>query len=219
VLTVFNNGKPVVRAYQGVPTRLIASSQGTSLAISGQVAGRPNSFTRTYTLSPDGKTLVVDIVNVREQEQAVSRLVLVRQPDSEADVLRKPEETAGAHFKNVKTASLKELPESEFINQMRYIAWSLNRDCEFCHVAHKFDSDDKKEKRTARKMIDMVAAINQNHFDGHSEVRCFTCHEGHAHPLSRPQTESEVIREKEAIDKANAEEKAATAPPRPQTVH
>jgi hypothetical protein len=219
VLTVFNNGKPVVRAYQGVPTRLIASSQSTSLAISGQVAGRPNSFTRTYTLSPDGKTLVVDIVNVREQEQAVSRLVLVRQPDSEADVLRKPEETAGAHFKNVKTASLKELPESEFINQMRYIAWSLNRDCEFCHVAHKFDSDDKKEKRTARKMIDMVAAINQNHFDGHSEVRCFTCHEGHAHPLSRPQTESEVIREKEAIDKANAEEKAATAPPRPQTVH
>jgi hypothetical protein len=219
VLTVFNNGKPVVRPYQGVPTRLIASSQGTSLAISGQVAGRPNAFTRTYALAPDGKTLVVDIVNIREDEQTTSRLVLLRQSDSEAESFRKPEETAGAHFKNVKTASLKDLPESEFINQMRYIAWSLNRDCEFCHVAHKFDSDDKKEKRTARKMIDMVAAINQNHFDGHTEVRCFTCHEGHAHPLSRPQTPSEVIREQEAIDKANAEAKAAAAQARPQTSH
>ncbi|HXE15307.1 MAG TPA: photosynthetic reaction center cytochrome c subunit family protein [Bryobacteraceae bacterium] len=217
VLTVFNNGKPTVQAFQGVPTRLIASAKGPSLAISGQVAGRPNTFTRTYTLSPDGKTLVVDIVNIREEEQSASRVVLVRQPDKAAESFRKPEETAGVHFKNVKTASFKDLPESEFINQMRYIAWSLNRDCEFCHVAHKFDSDDKREKRTARKMIDMVAAINQNHFDGHPEVRCFTCHEGHAHPLSRPQTASEVIKEKEAIDKANAEEKAGAAPPHPPT--
>lgn len=219
ILTVFNNGKPTVRAYQGVPTRLMASSKGNSLAISGQVAGRPNAFTRTYNLAPDGNTLVVEIVSVREEQQAASRLVLVRQPDSEGESLRKPEETAGARFKNVKTASLKDLPASEFIDQMHYIAWSLNRNCEFCHVAHKFDSDDKKEKRTARKMIDMVAAIDQNHFEGHPAVRCFTCHEGHAHPLSRPQTPDEAMKEKEAIEKEMAQQRASAPPPPPPAAH
>jgi hypothetical protein len=219
ILTVFNNGKPTVRAYQGVPTRLIASSQGMSLTISGQVAGRPNGFTRTYTLAPDGKTLVVDVVSVREDEQGASRLVLIRQADSEGESLRKPEETAATRFKNVKTASMKDLPASEFINQMHYIAWSLNRNCEFCHVPHKFDSDDKKEKRTARKMIDMVAAIDQNNFEGHPAVRCFTCHQGHAHPLSRPQTPREMITEEEAIDKARAEQKAAAGTAHPAAAH
>jgi hypothetical protein len=211
VLTAFVNGKPTVRTYQGIPTRLIASAQRSSLAISGEVLGRPSLFTRTYTLAPDGNTLVLDLLNVREEQQTTNRVVLLRQPDSEGEALRKPEETAEAHFKNVKTASLKVLPQSEFLNQMRYFAWSLNRDCEFCHVAHKFDADDKEEKRTARKMIDMVAAIDQNHFDGHPEVRCFTCHEGHAHPLSHPQLPNEMAREKEAIDKAAAEQRAAAA--------
>lgn len=219
VLAVFENGKPTVRLYQGVPTRLIASSQGTSLTISGEVSGRSSTFTRTYTLAPDGKTLTVEIVNVREDKQVTSQVVLVRQPDAEGEPLRKPEETAENHFKNVKTASLKTLQQSEFINQMRYFAWSLNRDCEFCHVAHKFDADDKEEKRTARKMIDMVAAINQNHFDGHAEVRCFTCHEGHAHPLSHPQSPGEAIKEREAIDKATAEHAAGSAQATPSAVH
>ncbi len=211
VLTAFNNGKSVVRFYQGVPTKLTASTQGTTLTIAGEVSGRPNSFTRTYTLAPDGKTLNVEIVNVREGQPATTSLVLVRQPEAEGEALRKPEELAEAHFKNVKTAALKTLPQSEFLNQMRYFAWSLNRDCEFCHVARKFDADDKEEKRTARKMIDMVAAIDQNHFDGHPDVRCFTCHEGHAHPLSHPQFSEEAAAEKAAIEKAAAEQHAAAA--------
>ncbi len=205
VLTVFNNEKPTIRPYQGIPTRLIAVSSGDTVTIKGEVTGRPNTFTRTYKLSPDGKTLTIDIVNNNNDKVTESTLVLVRQPESAGDPLRKPEETAEVHFKNVKTAALKGLPESEFINQMRYFAWSLNRDCEFCHVAHKFDSDDKKEKKTARKMIDMAAAIDTNNFEGHPEVRCFTCHEGHAHPLSHPQSPEEASAEKAAIEKAAAE--------------
>ena len=209
ILTVFNNGKPAIRAYQGVPTRLSATSEGTTLTISGEVSGRPVTFTRTYTLAPDGNTLNVEIVNSREGQQATTSLVLIRQPDAAAEPLHKPEELAETHFKNVKTASLKSLPQSEFLNQMRYFAWSLNRDCEFCHVARKFDADDKEEKRTARKMIDMVAAIDQNHFEGHPDVRCFTCHEGHGHPLSHPQFPDEAAAEKAAIEKAAAEQRAA----------
>lgn len=212
LLTVFNNGQPRVRAYQGVPTRMTASMHGSTLTITGEVAGRSSGFTRTYKVSPDGKTLNVSIVSTNEGKTMESTLLLVKQADADGEELRKPEETAEAHFKNVKTASLKKLPESEFINQMHYFAWSLNRNCEFCHVAHKFDSDDKDEKKTARKMIDMVAAIDENHFDGHPDVRCFTCHEGHARPLAHPQYPDEAAEEKAGIEKAAAERRQAAPP-------
>jgi hypothetical protein len=215
VLTVFDNSKPAVLPYEGVPTRLTATSEGNTLTITGQTAGRPDTFTRTYKLSPDGKTLTVEISSTHEGHKMDSTVELEKQPESAAAPLRKPEELAGSHFKNVKTASLKNLPESEFIDQMHYIAWSLNRNCEFCHVQGHFDADDKKQKRTARKMIDMAAAIDAKNFEGHPEVRCFTCHEGHAHPLSHPQFPEEAEAEKAAIAKAAAEERAKhPAPPR-----
>ncbi len=213
VLKVFDNSKPAVLSYEGVPTRLTASSGGNTLTVTGQVAGRSDTFTRTYKLSPDSKTLTVEISSHHDGKTMESTVCLLKQPDAVGDPLRKPEELAGAHFKNVKTASLKVLPESEFINQMHYFAWSLNRNCEFCHVAHKFDSDDKKEKRTARKMINMAAAIDQNNFEGHPAVRCFTCHEGHAHPLSHPQFPEEAAAEKASIEKAAAQHAGANIHP------
>jgi hypothetical protein len=208
-LTVFTNGKPTVRPYQGIPTRLTGTVEGNTLTVTGEIAGRPSTFKRTYELSPDGQTLKVDIVSTDNGKERQTSLVLLKQPDAEGEALRKPEEKAGAHFKNVTTASLKDLPVSEFINQMHYIAWSLNRECGFCHVEHKFDSDDKREKKTARKMIDMVAAVDRNNFEGHPAVRCFTCHEGHAHPLSHPQFPEEAASEKAELEKAAAERAAA----------
>jgi hypothetical protein len=44
-------------------------------------------------------------------------------------------------------------------------------------------------------MIEMAASIDQNHFDGHPAVRCFTCHGGHPHPLSHPLFPDEVAAE------------------------
>jgi hypothetical protein len=205
VLTVFINNKPIVRPYRGVPTRLIAGWEGDVFKVNGEMSGHPSSFTRTYRLSPDGKTLAVDIEARNQGKQTQTHLVLLKEPEEAGAPLREHEELAGTHFKNVKTESLKKLPASEFIDQMRYFAWSLNRDCEFCHVEHKFDSDEKKEKKTARQMIDMVASIDQNHFEGHPEVRCFTCHEGHAHPLSHPQFADEAAAERAALEKAEAE--------------
>jgi hypothetical protein len=191
VLTVFNNGKPIVLPYQGVPHQLIASFQGNTLTVTGEVAGRPDMFKRIYDLSPDGRTITLDTVSTHDGKQQQSNVVLLKQPDAAGAPLRKPEELAETHFKNVKT-SLKTLPESEFINSMHYFSWSLGKNCEFCHIQHKFDSDDKKEKKTARKMIDMTASIDRDHFEGHPDVRCFTCHEGHSHPLSHPLFPDEV---------------------------
>jgi hypothetical protein len=74
---------------------------------------------------------------------------------------------------------------------MQFISASLGVECEFCHVANssgklEFDKDDKKEKRTARKMMQMMFAINQNNFDGEREVTCNTCHRGSPRPQAIP---------------------------------
>jgi hypothetical protein len=214
VLSFFNRAKSAVRLYQGVPTRLTASTESNKLVVNGEVAGRPSTYKWTYALSADGKTLTLDEEGSNEGRMMHSTMVLLKQDDAAGDLLRKPEELAEKHFKNVKTASLKSLPVSEYFNQMRYIAWSLGKDCEFCHVERKFDSDDKKEKVTARKMIDMTAAINEHNFENKPEVRCFTCHEGHGHPLSRPLYSDEIAAAEERAAK-EAAEKAAHQPPPP----
>lgn len=95
-----------------------------------------------------------------------------------------PAKTTDQAFKNIQV--LKNLPEEQLIPAMQFVSASLGVGCDFCHVQGKFDQDDKKTKLTARKMMQMVAAINQNNFDGHREVTCNTCHNGSAHPVSIP---------------------------------
>jgi hypothetical protein len=211
LLTVFDNGKPRILPYQGVPTRLTASFAGNTLTVSGETAGHPDAtLKRTYELSTDGRTLTLHSVAMNGGKEQESSVVLTKQPDAVGEPLRKPEEPAGKHFKNLKT-SLKNLPASQFIDTMHYYSWSLGQQCTFCHVERKFDLDDKKEKVTARKMTDMVASIDEQHFEGHPAVRCFTCHEGHAHPLTHQQFPDEAAAEAAAA--------AAATPPAANTQH
>ncbi len=69
---------------------------------------------------------------------------------------------------------------------MQFIAASLGVECEFCHVEHKFEADDKPAKKTARKMIAMTLAINKDSFNGRKEVTCYTCHRGGNDPVGVP---------------------------------
>ncbi|HET6931327.1 MAG TPA: c-type cytochrome [Candidatus Acidoferrum sp.] len=92
--------------------------------------------------------------------------------------------TAAQQFKNVQV--LKDIPADQLIPTMQFIADALGVDCEFCHVEHARDKDDKKEKQTARKMIEMELAINKAHFKNEIEVTCYTCHRGSPHPASTP---------------------------------
>jgi photosynthetic reaction center cytochrome c subunit len=91
---------------------------------------------------------------------------------------------AEQHFKNIQV--LKTIPADQLIPSMQFIAASLGVECEFCHVEHANEKDDKKTKLTARKMITMMMAINQANFNGDVEVTCYTCHRGVAHPVSTP---------------------------------
>ena len=185
-LKFFENDKPSMGFVEGIPARLVGSATSDTLTVTGEIAGRPDKFTRTYTLSSDRQTLTLHIAGTAGGHPYDSTYVLVKQPESAGDPLRKPQELAGEHFKNVKTNALKSLPTSEFIDNMRYFAWALGKDCQFCHVEHHFDSDDKKPKQTARKMIEMTASVDQNHFEGHPVIRCFTCHQGNEHPHAFP---------------------------------
>lgn len=92
--------------------------------------------------------------------------------------------TASQQFKNIQI--LKDVPADQIVPAMQFITASLGVDCEYCHVEHAFDKDDKKPKVTARKMMEMMITINQENFQGHRDVTCYTCHQGSAKPVSIP---------------------------------
>src|SRR6267142_1611129 len=92
--------------------------------------------------------------------------------------------TASQQFKNVQV--LKDIPADQLIPAMQFITASLGVECEYCHVEHAMDKDDKKTKVTARKMMEMMITINAENFDGHREVTCYTCHQGAAKPVGIP---------------------------------
>jgi photosynthetic reaction center cytochrome c subunit len=92
--------------------------------------------------------------------------------------------TAGEVYKNVHV--LKDVPAGELIPAMRYITVALGVRCNFCHVMGHFDSDQRRPKQTARKMMQMLFAINRENFDGHPVVSCNTCHHGAREPMRVP---------------------------------
>jgi hypothetical protein len=89
----------------------------------------------------------------------------------------------------------KDISGEQLIAKMRAYEGALGVGCGFCHAndpatgKRDFASDANPKKETARTMITMTAAINQNylaklpggmHMD--DEVSCGTCHQGHEHP-------------------------------------
>jgi hypothetical protein len=62
--------------------------------------------------------------------------------------------------------------------------------CGDCHTGAGTSNpkweDDPPKKRTARRMIQMVAAINRDNFNGRQVVTCWTCHRGSERPMATP---------------------------------
>jgi hypothetical protein len=103
----------------------------------------------------------------------------------------------------------KDIGKRELLDAMRDFSFALGVSCEFCHVGEggpelrnmDFASDDKEAKRTARRMLVMVSAIQKDYLAALGkprgiEVGCFTCHHG----VPRPEPLEEVI--EEAFDSA-----------------
>jgi hypothetical protein len=66
--------------------------------------------------------------------------------------------------------------------------------CTYCHDENAYEKDDKKAKQKARQMIRMQMAINKEHFDGHNEITCFSCHRGNHDPQAIPMVTGVVPR-------------------------
>jgi hypothetical protein len=94
--------------------------------------------------------------------------------------------------------NLKVLPQNithdELVNTMRFFSRSLGVRCGHCHVANPpgtkpefdFPSDAKPEKETARVMMRMTMAINNDWVakvaEHDTKVTCMTCHRGKVAP-------------------------------------
>src|SRR5258708_14800607 len=146
-----------------------------------------------------GTSLCFVLTTAGARAQSAARQAL----SSNAAVPRLAEE----EFKNVQ--ALKGIPAEQVIPSMQFIAASLGVECEYCHVAHANDKDDKKPKVTARKMINMMKAINKDNFEGRHEVTCFSCHRGSAKPVGTPIISDEGPRPRAEEEKKPEETKTA----------
>jgi photosynthetic reaction center cytochrome c subunit len=71
---------------------------------------------------------------------------------------------------------------------------ALQFDCSDCHTGAGTDTvdwaADTPRKRTARRMVTMVANINRENFGGRQMVTCWTCHRNRDRPLVTPTMET-----------------------------
>ena len=91
-------------------------------------------------------------------------------------------------FKNVQ--ALKGIGVDDFLLTMGIMSAAVGSDCVGCHpsagttaVAWALDTP---RKRTARRMVQMVTAINRDNFGGRQVVSCWTCHRGRDRPMTTP---------------------------------
>ncbi|MDQ3012890.1 MAG: c-type cytochrome [Acidobacteriota bacterium] len=80
------------------------------------------------------------------------------------------------------------MPNSQLLPVMHLMRASLGVRCDYCHVAEngKYWMDDKPAKQAARRMLQMVAEINQKNFGGQPVVTCNSCHRGQTNPAAVP---------------------------------
>lgn len=97
-------------------------------------------------------------------------------------------DTPGVHI-------LKGLTVPQFQDEMNFMVVALGVNCGYCHVRGNFASDANPRKETARRMLNMVNAINQQFFPDYKpaneesrlgKVTCYTCHQGATTPSQGP---------------------------------
>lgn len=94
-------------------------------------------------------------------------------------------------FKNIQV--LRGIPVDEFMDTMGMFSASLSLNCVDCHAAGADSSgtwdtfaDETPLKRTTRRMVAMVNALNKANFGGAARVTCWTCHRGDQRPKNVP---------------------------------
>jgi photosynthetic reaction center cytochrome c subunit len=92
-------------------------------------------------------------------------------------------------FKNIQV--LKGISVNEFMGTMGFFSASLGLNCTDCHISESSGdwgkyADDTALKKTARRMVLMVNALNKDNFGGRRAVTCYSCHRGTMRPRVIP---------------------------------
>src|SRR5262249_19983554 len=91
-------------------------------------------------------------------------------------------------FKNIQ--ALKGISAADFMGTMGIMTAALGFDCSGGHIGAGTDkvdwAADTPRKVIARRMVNMVATINQSNFGGRQLVTCWTCHRGRDKPVVTP---------------------------------
>src|SRR5262245_17932557 len=92
-------------------------------------------------------------------------------------------------FNNV--TALKGISVEEFMDTMGMISAALSMNCTDCHTPASLNDwskfgEDTDVKKTARRMILIMNAINKQNFAGQKMVTCYTCHRGDPRPKVVP---------------------------------
>ena len=86
----------------------------------------------------------------------------------------------------------------EFEAEMQLMNVALGVSCGHCHARGNFASETNPRKASARRMLELTKAINQQFFADYKpvapigeesrmgKVTCFTCHQGSERPKSTP---------------------------------
>jgi hypothetical protein len=97
---------------------------------------------------------------------------------------------AGEVFKNVQL--LENIPAGRFLRIMDAgYSRALGVGCDHCHVADRWEADEKRPKLAAREMILLVQEINkkletmENIDTGEPQINCTTCHRGYVKPATQ----------------------------------
>src|SRR2546426_10060380 len=91
-------------------------------------------------------------------------------------------------FKNIQV--LKGIPVDEFMGTMGLFSAALSVCCGDCHTGAggsnpRWEADPPR-KQVARRMVQMVNALNRDNFGGRQVVTCWTCHRGSQRPSATP---------------------------------
>jgi hypothetical protein len=125
------------------------------------------------------------------------------------------DKSAAEAYQNIQV--LKEIPADQLVPAMQFITYSLGVECSYCHVEGALEKDDKKTKQIARKMMQMMAAINRDNFDSKQAVTCNSCHRGAPRPVATPIIADNGV--KPVLESVSREDKfAINGPPAEQII-
>jgi len=173
-------------AMHGAPMKSHASLEGATLVVQSVTLFGSDALKTVdrWTLSEDGKVLtLVEKHQFGSEPEGTSIFVFERRPASAwpPSHSQKPAEDVYKNIHTLKGISAERLPVV-----MGFFTRALGVNCNHCHVDGDFPSDSKPAKQTARRMYEMVNAINRNSFSGSADVTCWTCHRGSLKPESSP---------------------------------